>query len=418
MPLPYASDYQPSRRPYATWALILLTTATAILLQAGDHLGEHGRTIAIINAFGLVPGRFRPYTLITYPFLHENIPHLLINLFYLWVFGSGVEEAVGSGRFLLLYLSSGIVGGALQCLVTLTLLPAGSANVPIIGASAACAGLIGLFAARYYRSRLSFVGLPFRPHVVLVVALFLLYEIAAGLWNLLHGSTTGGVANWAHIGGFIFGLGCAQFLHLGEIGRRAYLQADAARAMDHNVPGAAIKRWESLLAREPENPLAHTEMARAWLLLGDMEVAHTHFLAAIRAHLAANHRSEAARLFAEMRDNEDRPSKTARASQTAALRSRLAGVASLSTAQLFALGSALEEQEQFPLAAETLRLITVRDPDSTEAETALLKVVHLYVHHLRRFEEAKILLRLFLERYPHSQWRALADELQREAQEN
>jgi TolA-binding protein len=84
---------------------------------------------------------------------------------------------------------------------------------------------------------------------------------------------------------------------------------------------------------------------------------------------------------------------------------------------LFLLGCALEESEQYTLAAETLRAVTVRHPDSPEAETALLKVIGLYVHRLNRREEAKILLRLFLERYPHSQWRALAEDLRHAASE-
>jgi hypothetical protein len=75
----------------------------------------------------------------------------------------------------------------------------------------------------------------------------------------------------------------------------------------------------------------------------------------------------------------------------------------------------LEELEQYALAAETLRGVTVRHPDAPEAETALLKVISLYVHRLNRREEAGILQRLFLELYPHSQWRSLAEELGRAA---
>jgi membrane associated rhomboid family serine protease len=379
-----------------TWALMGVLAAITALVTAVDHFGGHGRANDLFLTVGIVPAHFRPWSLLTYSFFHESFGHLLVNIFYLWVFGGGVEEAVGRGRYLALYVASGAVGGALQAVVTTVLLPPVVGSIPIVGASAACAGLIGLFAVRYYRTRLSFVGLPFRPHVVVVIILFLGFEISAGVWDLLTRSATAGVASWAHVGGFVFGLACAHAVRLGEAGSRAYLSADAAQAMDRSLPGSAIKRWEILLAREPNNATARAELARAWLLLGDTEQAAGYYLSAIEAHLSRNHRAEAALLYAEMRDKGLRaPAPT--------------------TDQLFVLGNALEELEQFALAAETLRAAAARDPHSPAAETALLKVITLYVHRLDRCEEANILLRLFLERYPHSQWRALAEDLRRAA---
>ena len=94
-------------------------------------------------------------------------------------------------------------------------------------------------------------------------------EIGGGLWNLLSGNNGDGVAHWAHIGGFVFGLGCAYLLRLVDHGARAYLSLDALHAMSQSVPGAAIKKWEILLARDPDDLEARTELARAWLMLGD-----------------------------------------------------------------------------------------------------------------------------------------------------
>ncbi len=390
MLLPYASDRGPTLRPYATLSVLLATVVVAVALAFGERSG--GPSEKWLYILGLVPAHFQPLTLLTYPFVHEGFGHLLLNAFYLWVFGAGVENAVGRGRFLALYLAGGAVGGALQTLVTLSLLPPATAAIPIVGASAACAGLIGLYAVRYYRARLAFVGLPFRPHVVAVVAVFLAYEIGAGLWSLGAGAEAAGVAHWAHVGGFIFGLSCAYLLKLDQAGERAYLTQDARQDMDTNEPGAAIRRWEQLLAREPDSATARVELARAWLALGDSEQASESYLAAIAFQLSRNARVEAALLYAEMREKglNDAP---------------------LPTGQLFALGGALEEVERFDLAAQTLRALTVRAPDSVEAETASLKVISLYVHRLDRREEARILLRLFKERYPHSAGRALADDL-------
>lgn len=401
MLLPYASEegHSPDTGraqvpPYATLTLLLVTLAIAVGIELSEKMGAVGTSERVFDLFGLTPSLLltRPWTLLTYMLLHAGFGHLLTNAFYLWVFGGGMEAALGWKRFLLLYAAGGAVGGALQCLVVTTLLP-DRANLSIIGASAACACLIGLYAVRYYRARLYFAPIPLRVHVVVVVGLFLIYEVSTGIWNALTGAVADGVAHWAHVGGFIFGLAYAQITRQDAAGQRAYLRADAGRA---SVPGAAIRRWEALLAREPGNPTAHAEMARSWLQLGDTEHAANHFLHAINAHIGLNQRSEAALLYAEMRENN--------------LRSP-----SPSTNQLYLLGCALEDLEQFALAADTLRTVTVRNPDAPEAETALLKVIGLYAHRLDRREEAAILLRLFLERYPHSPWRAMAEEFSRSA---
>lgn len=402
--LPYASDRLPTRRAVVTWTLLAINVALTLLLLLGERYGPHWRKADVLAAFGVVPSHFNPLTLLSYAFLHESAGHLLVNVIYLWVFGGGVEEAVGRGKYLALYLSGGVLGGALQCFMTALLvskgfLPADSADLPIVGASAACAALVGVYAVRYYRSRIAFVGLPFQPHVVYVIALFLLFEMGSGVWNIITGSGAGGVAHWAHVGGFLFGLTVAQLAHLSEAGERAYLTEEAAQAMEGNTPGSAIKRWEILLAREPNNATARAELARSWLALGDTEQAGQHYLRAIEAHLNQNRASEAALLYAEMRDNSLRTPTP-------------------STGHLFLLGNALEELEQYPLAAETLRAATTRAPDSPATETALLKVITLYVHRLDRKEEAAILTRLFLERYPHSQWRTLAEDLRRATQKN
>ena len=372
---------------------MLIHLALTTWVVFGARLGPRWAGTEALHTFGIVPTHFRLHSLVTYAFFHESYGHLLVNLFYLWVFGAGVEEAVGRVKYLLWYVAGGAFGGAMQLLVTRQMAEL-NAGLPIVGASAACAGLVGLFAVRYYRARLSFVGLPYRPHVVSVVSLFLAYEVGAGLWNLVTGSAAGGVAHWSHVGGFIFGLTCAQLFRLDTEGQSAYLRSDATQAMERSDPGEAIKHWEALLQREPGNPAAHCELARAWLLLGDKEQSGHHAAQAIELYLLQNQRTEGARVYAELRTQGVRLSE-------------------LGTTRLFALGNTLEELEQFVLAAEALRAATTRHPDSPAAETALLKVITLYAQRLGRREEAQILARLFLERYPHSPWRSLAEDLYR-----
>ena len=402
--LPYASDFKPSKSPVITTGLIGFLTVFTALVAFGGRLGWTWAGTGLLTRWGIVPAHFEMITLLTYLFLHESFGHLLVNLFYLIAFGAGAEAALGRLRFALLFVASGAVGGALQWLVVDTMLTPEQANIPIVGASAGCAGIIGIFAARYYRAHIHFTGIKRSPHVVTVVGVFLGYEILCGAWHLLTGNLGAGVANWAHIGGFLFGLGYAKILNLSETGSRAYLSEDAKQSMSRSLPGDAIKRWEILLAREPNNATARSEMARAWLLLGDTEQAQIHFQQAISAYLTQNKRSEAALLYAEIRDSLPSQNLKSRDSE-------------FSSAQLFILGNALEDLEQFSLAADTLRDVTIRAPESPEAETALLKVISLYARRLNRREEAGVLLRLFREKYPHSAWRTLAEDLRREIEE-
>lgn len=396
MLLPYASDYTPSRRAWVTWSLIAAMGAMLAWVLLNARWQGPERAQEILAAFGLVPARFNPWTLLSYAFVHGDARHWLINAFYLLVFGAGVEEAVGWRRYLAMFFLASIVGGGAQVWVTQHVATGVPSNVPIVGASGACAGLIGLFAVRYYRARLRFVGLPFRPHVVAVVALFLIYEMGTGAWEWLHGTPGAGVAHWAHIGGFVFGLVAAQILRLDAQGQRAYLAQDATRA---SVPGAAIRRWEHILTREPDNAMARVELARAWMQMGDAEQAIPHYVQAIQTRLKEGHRSEAALLYGELRENVP----------------GFAPATVFDTPQLFTLGNALEDVEQYTDATEVLRAVMVQSPDAPEAETALLKVVQLYVYRLNRREEAQILIRLFLDRYPHSSWRGMAEELRRVA---
>lgn len=235
-----------------TIALLVITAVITLALVAEERFIPRAHAEEILLAFGVVPARFRFGSLLTYTFVHAGLGHLLINLFYLWVFGAGVEEAVGRFRFLLLYLVGGAVGGALQALVTLSLLSPSQAMAPIVGASAACSALVGLYAVRYYRARLEFVGLSFQPHVVTVVSLYLGFEIGAGMLSLVTGGASDGVAHWAHVGGFVFGLVCAHLMHLDDVGELAYMSEDASEAIRQSDPGVAIKKWEAMLVVSPK----------------------------------------------------------------------------------------------------------------------------------------------------------------------
>lgn len=408
--LPYASDCRPKQFPIVTVTLLLVMASITVATMALAHTGGAAQVNRLFQNFGLTPARFNPLDLLTYSFFHDGPAHLLANLFYLWVFGAGVEEAIGRKRLLFFYLTGGVIGGIFQTLFTLRALSPIEANQPIVGASAACTCLIGLFAVRYYRARLAFVGLPFQPQVTQVVLLFLSFEIFTGLYALFAGAAADGVAHWAHTGGFVFGLTCGLALRLDEAGSLAYLRSDAALLLDRNDPGGAIRRCEALLERDPQNADAYRDMARAWLLLDDATNAANNFTEALRIRLQRNERRDAARLYAEMVGHGigAREIGGAVKRSTQSLRTLALG-----TPQLLTLGNALEEAGDYEMAADVLRTITAHTPDAPEAEAALIRVAALYANHLNRKEEARILARLFQDRYPESPFRARAYELLR-----
>jgi len=142
-------------------------------------------------------------TLLTSLFLHGSLMHLLGNLLYLWIFGDNVEDAMGSVRFLAFYL----LCGAVASLAQLAIAPASS--IPLIGASGAIAGVLAAYFMLYpYARVMTIIPIFFFLRLVAVPAVFLL-----GFWFILQVisgagavGSAGGVAWFAHIGGFIAGL--------------------------------------------------------------------------------------------------------------------------------------------------------------------------------------------------------------------
>ncbi len=174
---------------------------------------------AFVATFGVVPfeivtGRDIPpaapgpvwLTLLTAMFIHGGVLHIAGNMLYLWIFGDNVEDAMGHFRYLVFYLLCGIIAGLAQVLSDPL------SRVPSIGASGAIAGVLGAYVVMFPRARirtLLFVG-PFftigRVPALLVIGLWAVIQFFAGLASLgVATQQTGGVAYFAHIGGFIAG---------------------------------------------------------------------------------------------------------------------------------------------------------------------------------------------------------------------
>jgi membrane associated rhomboid family serine protease len=159
-----------------------------------------------IEHYALIPDRLYLPSFVTSMFLHGGWLHLIGNMWFLWVFGSHIEDAMGSGRFLIFYLISGIASAVVQFFISI------GSPVPTVGASGAIAGVMGAFLILYPRVRvltLIFI-LIFVTTYELPAALMLIYwfalQLLSGLGSLASISQAQSIAWFAHVGGFLAGI--------------------------------------------------------------------------------------------------------------------------------------------------------------------------------------------------------------------
>ena len=160
----------------------------------------------LFSQYGLVPSKFHYMDLITSMFLHGGWMHLIGNMWFLWIYGDNIEDILGRWKFLLFYLLCGIAAGLVQAFVS------GGSRVPTVGASGAIAGVMGAYLVKFPRSRILtlvpvfvFVTTMEIPAVFILLYWFVI-QFFSGFGNLGQVNESGGVAFFAHIGGFLAGM--------------------------------------------------------------------------------------------------------------------------------------------------------------------------------------------------------------------
>jgi membrane associated rhomboid family serine protease len=144
-------------------------------------------------------------------FMHASWEHILGNLLFLWIFGNNVEDALGHLGYLVWYLAAGVAAMAAQTAVTLAYAGPSAASIPNIGASGAIAGVLGAYFVLLPRSRvltLFFLGIVFIREIPAIwfLGVWILLQALTGGLSLVHPASGGGVAFFAHLGGFAFGV--------------------------------------------------------------------------------------------------------------------------------------------------------------------------------------------------------------------
>lgn len=218
---PYRDENETIRTPVVTIGIIAVNVVVWLLVQGA---GADPKLAASVCNLGLIPGELTlqarvgdgfemgrglacvvdpgraPQHLITSMFLHGSWMHLLGNMWFLWLFGNNVEDSMGRVRFVIFYLLCGLGAAALQVVTS----PA--SIIPMVGASGAISGVMGGYIVLFPRVRVfTLVPLGFFLTTIALPAWVML-----GYWMLLQvlggfGGAEGGVAFWAHVGGFVVG---------------------------------------------------------------------------------------------------------------------------------------------------------------------------------------------------------------------
>ena len=213
-------------RPLFSYSFILLNIAIFIFQV---QLPE-GQQASFVNHFGSIPVEITHgedlFTLVTCMFLHRSWMHVIGNMLFLWVFADNIEATVGNLRFLLFYLLGGFVAVAGHIWFNW------NSSVPMIGASGAISAVMGAYLVMFPASRIKLLILifPFRVSAWIFLGIWIVQQWAYGTAALSSETGGDGVAWWAHIGGFAFGLLAGFFFR--AIGSMSGVQLEEERVYD------------------------------------------------------------------------------------------------------------------------------------------------------------------------------------------
>ena len=207
-------DQIPTRRvPIINYLLIAANIGVFLFMYLAGSYEE-----TLTYEFALIPYNFVTHLnignisdIFTSMFMHAGLAHIAGNMLYLWIFGDNIEDSMGHAKYLLFYL----VGGTVASLTHIITNP--GSQIPTVGASGAIAAVLGAYLVLYPQSRvLTIIPLGFFIRMTMVPA-----SIVLGMWFVLQlfsgvlslgGPDVGGVAFWAHIGGFLAGVVMAKLM--------------------------------------------------------------------------------------------------------------------------------------------------------------------------------------------------------------
>lgn len=202
--LPLSDTHRTSKFAFITLLLIIVNVIVFLIELAVPDTEEFMFNWALVPASIKLTNFQSLSRFITSQFLHAGFFHIISNMWFLWIFGDNVEERFGTIKFLLIYLISGVIGGVSQYIF------APSSEIPMLGASGAVAGILGAYYVFFPHHRIKtlvpifgFIRIATIPASLMLVYWFLT-QVFSGVGSIAY-AATGGVAWFAHVGGFVTG---------------------------------------------------------------------------------------------------------------------------------------------------------------------------------------------------------------------
>ncbi len=213
--LPLRDEFPSRQRPYVTYGLIavnILVYAWEMLVSFSNPYAQYQWALvpADLNLSNGIP-IFSILTIFTSMFMHSGLAHIGGNMLYLWIFGDNIEEHFGHAKFLAFYLLGGFSASIAHILTN------PGSQIPTVGASGAIAAVLGAYLILFPQNRVFtliwlgfFVRMTMIPSMI-VLGFWFVLQLFQGLMSL-GGPDVGGVAFWAHIGGFVYGAALARLV--------------------------------------------------------------------------------------------------------------------------------------------------------------------------------------------------------------
>jgi membrane associated rhomboid family serine protease len=383
--IPVGTNLKLKKIPFATIGLLLINW----LVYAFTHGLYYKTDFLIWRYFYLQPGEPYPWQLITSMFFHGNFWHLLGNSVFLWIFGIYVEDKVGWKQYLFLYFLTGIAAGLIHSTMT-GLWMRDQLMIPMLGASGAISGIMGVYLYRCYYSKirlLFFFVLPVQIPAIIFLGFWFLQDFLGGIAAIkgIHQN----VAFWAHVGGFLSGLATSKYLkYEGEAKREKLEHTVSTRLGKHEGYAEGMIAAELLLQTDANNPQLHLKMAQAKSTLGGSREGKEHYQQAIKLMLDTD-REKVVDVFIEYW----KKYLTIMEPQYQLRVSRL-----------------LARSGNTSLARVTLEAVINSDyPPDRSMEAAYLDLAKLYEQELKQNDLARAVYLQYMNKFPQSEYKAFIE---------
>jgi len=205
---PYKDDNPRVLFPFITYILI---TINILVFLTFTYISFLTPNINWFYTFGFIPNSFNVLTILSSMFIHSGIGHILSNMWFLYIFGDNIESILGHTKFLVFYILCGFGAAFAQYIID------PNSSIPMVGASGAIAGVLGAYMISFPKAKVHV----FAFIIIFITTLIIPAQIVLGLWffiqlssglNSLGIDTNGGVAWFAHVGGFIAGVGSIKYI--------------------------------------------------------------------------------------------------------------------------------------------------------------------------------------------------------------